>query len=53
MLLGEDSNYIRKFGLVRYVSAGYMHLDAAAVHALELFSVSYDDLGGFYSWEHH
>lgn len=44
-LLG-DADYNGQFSLIDYKSAGYMYLDMAAVKALELFSVAYDEDGG-------
>uniref|UniRef100_A0A0N5AJT6 DNA_MISMATCH_REPAIR_2 domain-containing protein n=1 Tax=Syphacia muris TaxID=451379 RepID=A0A0N5AJT6_9BILA len=42
----SDSNYNGQFTLINYKSAGYMYMDMAAVKALELFTVSYDEDGG-------
>lgn len=44
--LSNDPVYEKRFQLVDYKSAGFMYLDMAAVRALELFTVSYDEDGG-------
>lgn len=43
LLLLNDTNYVGQFSLFDYKSAGFMYLDMAAVKALELFSVAYDE----------
>lgn len=41
--IADDATYYDCFQLFNYKSAGHMYLNMAAVRALELFSVSYDE----------
>lgn len=37
----KQPQFAQKFSLSNYQTSGYMHLDGAAVRALELFSTNY------------